>query len=184
MKLIAGVLLYFRAPRPLLSNNVNKHSHALLHHTLDKRHIMREQFSAFMKQMFKNTHAELPPTLKMDEECWYLPLFGVYHPQKVDQIHVVFDSSEKHGDASLNEALFTGPDLNNSLLGVLVHFSKEPIAITADIQQMFYCFVVRKDLQNYLKFFQYRLNDVKRHITEYWMQMHIFGNSPSPVVSI
>lgn len=29
-----------------------------------------------------------------DEECCYLPLLGIYHPQK-DQIRVVFDSSAK-----------------------------------------------------------------------------------------
>jgi hypothetical protein len=39
---------------------------------------------------------------------------------------------------SLNNVLLTGPDLSNSLLGVLLRFRREMIAVTADIQHMFH----------------------------------------------
>lgn len=58
---------------------------------------------------------------------------------------MVFDSSTKQDGISLNDVLLSGPDLNNTLLGVLVRFRRERIAITTDIQQMFYCFKVRED---------------------------------------
>ena len=38
----------------------------------------------FLKKVFDNEHAEIAPPLEMDEECWYLPVFGVYHPRKPD----------------------------------------------------------------------------------------------------
>lgn len=65
-----------------------------------------------------------------------------YHPKKPTQIRVVFDSSAKYDNVSLNDVLMNGPDLINSLHGVLLRFRKDLVAITADIQQMFYCFVV------------------------------------------
>lgn len=46
-----------------------------------------------MGKILDNSHAEVPPELSDGEECW--PLFGVYHPKKLDQIRGVFDSSAK-----------------------------------------------------------------------------------------
>ncbi|KAJ8359027.1 hypothetical protein SKAU_G00155520 [Synaphobranchus kaupii] len=89
-----------------------------------------------MENMLSRGHAEVAPPLQQGEECWYLPLFGVYHPKKPNKIRVVFDSSAPHGEVSLNDVLLTGPDLNNSLLGVLIRFRKERVAITADIEHM------------------------------------------------
>ena len=83
---------------------------------------MKEHFVTFMQRIFDQDHAELAPPLTNREECWYLPTFGVYHPHKPGQIRVVFDSSAKHLGVSLNDVLLTGPDLNNSLLGVLMRF--------------------------------------------------------------
>ncbi len=80
--------------------------------------------------------------------------------------------------------LLTGPDLNNSLLGVLLRFRKESVAITADIQQMFYCFFVKEEDRNFLRFLWFRDNDPSKDIVEYRMKVHVFGNSPSPAVAI
>ena len=43
-----------------------------------------------MKRLMDNGQAEIAPLLIRDEECGYLPLFGVYQPQKRDQVRVVF----------------------------------------------------------------------------------------------
>lgn len=42
-----------------------------------------------MRKMFDAKQTETAPPLKEEQECWYLPIFGVYHPQKPDQIRVV-----------------------------------------------------------------------------------------------
>ena len=62
---------------------------------------------------------------------WYLPHHPVFHPQKPDKVRVVFDCSAKHGNSSLNDQLLQGPDLTNSLVGVLTRFREEPIAFMA-----------------------------------------------------
>lgn len=97
-----------------------------------------------MQNLIDNKHAEIAPKLDETVESWYLPVFGVYHPRKPEKIRCVFDSSAKFGNTSLNKVLLQGPDLNNSLLGVLLRFRKNCIAASADIQQMFYSFRVEE----------------------------------------
>ena len=55
---------------------------------------------------------------------WYLPHHPVFHPQKPEKVRVVFDCSAKYRIASLNDQLLQGPDLLNSLLGVLTDSGK------------------------------------------------------------
>lgn len=69
----------------------------------------------------------------------------MYHPKKPKKIRAVFNSSAQYDGISLNSVLLTGPDLNNTLLGVLMRFRKEAIAFTADVEQIFYCFLVREN---------------------------------------
>lgn len=178
--------LPFKSPRPLLPNNRELALSRLssLRRTLSKNVEMKQQFCAFMERLFENKHAERASPNQNEKERWYLPIFGVYHPQKLGQIRVVFDSSAQYQGVSLNSVLLTGPNLNNSLLGVLLRFRKDLIAITADIQQMFYGFLGQQHHRDYLRFFWYKDNDLSKEIQEYRMRVHVFGNSPSPAVAI
>lgn len=102
-----------------------------------------------MQTVIDNHQAEPAPQLQKGQVCWYLPVFGVYHPQKTGKIRVVLDSSTQYEGISLNDVLLSGPNLNNTLVGVLLRFRREQIAITADVEQMFYCFKVREDHWTY-----------------------------------
>lgn len=178
--------LPFRSPRQRLPNNRKQAFNRLvsLRRSLDKRPQMKADFLEFMEKMLKKAHAEDAPPVQPGQECWYLPLFGVYHPRKPDKIRVVFDSSASCEGVSLNGVLLTGPDLNNSLLGVLMRFRKEQVAITADIEHMFHCFIVKEDHRDFLRFLWYRNNDPTSDIVDYRMRVHLFGNSPSPAVAV
>ena len=178
--------LPFRSPRQRLPNNRKQAFDRLisLQRSLGKRPQMKADFLEFMEKMLKKAHAEVAPPLQPELERWYLPLFGVYHPRKPDKIRVVFDSSASCEGVSLNDVLLTGPDLNNSLLGVLMRFRKEQVAITADIEHMFHCFVVQEEHRDFLRFLWYRNNDPTSDIVDYRMRVHLFGNSPSPAVAV
>lgn len=178
--------LPFRSPRRRLPSNRELAWKRLcsLRRTLEKRPEMKDQYIKCMQKMLDNDQAEPAPPLEKGKEHWYLPTFGVYHPQKPDQIRVVFDSSAECDGTSLNDVLLSGPDLNNTLLGVLLRFRKEPVALTVDVQQMFYCFVVREDHRDYLRYLWYEDNDINKNVIEYRMKVHVFGNSPSPAVAI
>ena len=171
--------LPFKAQRPCLANNKEQalKRFSSLKRNLQRKPEMKGHFFSFMSKMFEDDHAEIAPPLKDNEECWYLPIFGVYHPKKPGKIRVVFDSSSQHEGVSLNDVLLKGPDLNNTLLGVLIRFRKEAVAIVADIQQMFHSFQVKEEHRNFLRFLWFKDNDPTKDITEYRMKVHVFGNS-------
>jgi hypothetical protein len=68
---------------------------------------------------------------------WYLPRHPVFHPQKPNKVCVIFDCAAKFESTSLNDQLLQGPDLNNSLFGVL-RFCQDPIVLTSDVEAMFH----------------------------------------------
>ncbi|XP_064461734.1 uncharacterized protein LOC135371686 [Ornithodoros turicata] len=177
--------LPFRSPRRQLPNNKEQAASrfATLRRTLNKNPEMKEHFFSFMQGMLEDGHAEMAPEIKDDEECWYLPSFGVYHRRKPGEIRVVFDSSAKYQGVSLNDVLLTGPDLTNILVGLLLRFRKERIATMADIRQMFYSFLVKEEDRDYLRFLWYRDNGPNKDVIEHRMRVHVFGNSPSPAVA-
>ncbi|KAK3525067.1 hypothetical protein QTP86_014353, partial [Hemibagrus guttatus] len=178
--------LPFRTPHQRLPNNRDQVLTRLssLLRTLEKKSEIKSHFVTFMQNIFDRNHAEVAPPLREGQECWYLPIFGVYHPQKPGQIRVVFDSSAQKQGISLNDVLLSGPDLNNSFLGVLLHFRRELVAVTADIEQKFHSFIVKEEDRDFLRFLWFKENDTRKEIIEYRMRVHVFGNSPSPAVAI
>ncbi|XP_077379067.1 uncharacterized protein LOC144019709 [Festucalex cinctus] len=77
-----------------------------------------------------------------------------------------------------------GPDLNNSLVGVLMRFRSDPYAVMADVEQMFHNFMVREDHRDYLRFLWFKNHDLDGEVEEFRMCVHVFGNCPSPSVAI
>lgn len=177
--------LPFKDNRPRLPNNRKQALDRArsLDDSLRRNSTKKNHFLEFMQNLLNCGHAEPAPVLEPNDECWYLPLFGVYHPQKRDRIRGVFDSSAKVQGVSLNSVLMTGPDLLNNLLGVLLRFRKESVGIMADIEQMFYCFMVQHDHRKYLRFIWHENNELEKPLIDYHMKVHVFGNSPSPAVA-
>ena len=104
-----------------------------------------------MQTMLEKGFSEVALPIKSNEEHWYLPILSVYHPKK-PKIRVVYDSSYRFQGLSLNDILLQGPNLTNSLLGVLIRLIEHPAAVAYNIEQMFYCFEVKKNHLNYLHF--------------------------------
>lgn len=136
-----------------------------------------------MEKIFNKEHAGPAEPLVENQEYCYMPLFGVYHPKKPDQIRGVFDSSATYNGISLYDDLLQGPDLTNSLLGILLRFRKEMVAFVGDIHHMLHCFKVTEEHLRYLRFLWHEDSDVDRDLKEYCMHVHIFGNRPSPAVA-
>ena len=118
----------------------------------------------------------LPGTMAM----W--PHFGVVHPQK-DKLRVVLDAAARFSGTSLNELLLSGPDLTNSLVGVLHRFRQDRVAFTSDLECMF-CQVKVPALQrDFLGFLWWPGGHISKKVNECRMHTHILGATSSPAIA-
>lgn len=113
----------------------------------------------------------------------YLPHVWFFHPKKPTQIRVVFDPSSEHRGVSLSRERFSGPDVMNHLLGVLIRFRRVKVGVMCDIGQMFQSFHVYPVYSDFLRFLWLEDNIPGKQIIEYRMNVHLFGNGTSPAVA-
>lgn len=143
----------------------------------------RQDHMAFMQDIIRKGFAERVPHEQRpddDGKSWYIPHHGVYHPQKPDKIRIVFDCSTTFMGHSLNKYLLQGPDLTNSLVGVLCRFRKELIAFMCDLEAMFHQFKVKEEDRDYLRFYWWENGDITKTPVQYCMTVHLFGAASSP----
>ena len=114
----------------------------------------------------------------------YVPHHPVWNPHKPDKMRIVNDAAAEYGGMSLNKSLVTGPDLLNSLAGVLMCFRVGPIALVADIEAMFHQVRVPEDDADAQRFLW--SDDVESDDPPYTMQMlvHMFGAKDSLTCAI
>ncbi|XP_067939956.1 uncharacterized protein [Watersipora subatra] len=170
--------------RPIMPNNKVQAEKRLmgLKKKFGTNETFRKEYTTFMADLIEKGHAE--EVLSSGEkirtgEVWYIPHFAVVHPKK-NKIRVVFDCSAKFDGTSLNDHLLQGPDLFNNMLGILLRFREEPVAIACDVERMFYNFQVNADDRNYLRFLWFGNSG---EIKQYRMTVHLFGATSSPAVA-
>lgn len=146
---------------------------------------MHADYVKTMKDVLSNNYARKVPDDRTTKKgkSWYLPHHGVYHPKKPEKLRVVFDCSARFGGVSLNSELLQGPNLTSSLVGVLTRFRKEPIAFQADIEAMFHQVQVKDEDRDFLKFLWWPDGDLNQKLTDYQMNVHLFGAVSSPSVA-
>jgi hypothetical protein len=145
----------------------------------------RDDYVDFMNGLIKNGYAEKVSEKKSsvnhgEEQVWYIPHHGVYNPMKPNKIRVVFDCSAEYNGESLNKYLLQGPDLTNSLFGILCRFRQEPVGLMCDIEAMFHQVKVTLECRDYLRFLWWNDGDISREPEEYRMAVHLFGATSSP----
>ena len=127
----------------------------LLKGRLEKGQGLFQKYSAFVSDLMEKGYAQKVPKDRVnrsDGATWYLPQHPVIHPQKPGKVRVVFDCAAKYRSTSLNDQLLQGPDITNTLIGVLTCFREESIALMADIEAMFHQVRVRPDDCDALRF--------------------------------
>lgn len=151
----------------------------LLRQKLDRNPDYKDQYFKFMNAMIEGGEAELVESHQNTEgRTWYIPHFGVKHAKK-NKLRIVFDCSSKHRGISLNDHLLSGPDHINSLVGILMRFRLNNVALTCDIEKMFYQFVVDDDQRDVLRFLWFA-DETMSKIVDYRMTVHLFGATSSP----
>ena len=119
-------------------------------------------------------------TKRDDGRLWYLSHHGVMHPQK-NKLSVVYDCTANYKGVSLNKQLLQGPDLTNSLVGVLTRFMQDKVALMADVEGMFSQVLVPREDRHLLRLLWWQYGDMKEPLTDYCMKVHVFGAISSPL---
>ena len=114
------------------------------------------------------------------KRVWYLPHHPVINANKPGKLRVVFDCAAKFQGISLNSQLLQGPDLNNSLVGVVIRFRQEQVALAADVEAMFHQVHVLDRDCDALRFLWWPNGDTTEQPRCYCMQVHLFGATSSP----
>ena len=178
------IALPWKTYPPNLVNNrsVAERRLSLLKKRLKRESLVHEKYRDFMDDLLKKDYARKVNCQDIGPlgTHWYLPHHPVFHPKKPDKVRVVFDCSAKHLGTSLNDQLLQGPDLTNSLVGVLSRFREEQIALMADVEAMFHQVRVRPSDCDALRFLWWPDGNLDNEPQEYQMRVHLFGGASSP----
>ncbi|XP_028402120.1 uncharacterized protein LOC114525110 [Dendronephthya gigantea] len=147
--------------RPLAEHRLN-----LLKKRLLKDPQLLSKYSEFMDNMLSRKYARKVPESSITQPklpLWYLPHHPVINSNKPSKIRVVFDCAAVFRGTSLNSQLLQGPDLTNSLVGVLIRFRTDPVALMADIEAMFHQVRVTPSDYDALRFLWWHQNDLDKN---------------------
>ena len=148
---------------------------------------MLDEYKAFVEEIIAKGYARKVPPHQRESgyqgKTWFIPRHGVYHPHKPGKIRVVFNCSAKYQGKCFNDLLLKGPDLTNSLLGVLTSFRQDHVTVTADIEAMFHQVRVPDPDCSFLRFLWWPDGKLSCAVEEYQMTVHLFGAVSSPACS-
>lgn len=115
---------------------------------------------------------------KESGEVHYLPHRAVVKEDRLTtKIRIVFDASCKvKGVPSLNDCLYSGPNLLCKIYDILFRFRLNKIAVVADIKQAFLNVGINKEHQDFLRFLWIENDDV----VIYRFLRVVFGLTSSP----
>ena len=151
-----------------------------LRRRLDKNSELKQKYTTVIEDYVRKGYAEKVEKNTETKMRWYLPHHAVLHPQKPGKVRVVFDCSATFKGKSLNQQLLRSPDLLNSLIGVLLRFRKEKIAMVSDIEAMFHQVRVDPRDRDFLRFLWWPGGNTSLPPEEYFMKVHLFGATSSP----
>ena len=73
-----------------------------------------------------------------------------------------------------------GPDLANQIVGVLLRFREEPVAVTGDIEAMYHQVKILVEQRRFLLFLWWKNSDPQNEVLDRKMTAHLFGGVSSP----
>ena len=128
----------------------------------------------------KVDQAELNET--KDKLQWYLSHHPVINPHKPEKVRRVCNAVAKYQGLTLNDKLLPGPDLLQNLIGIIFRFREQQIALSADIEAMFFQVAVPSDDSRYLRFLW--REDPEQRIGVYEYTRHVLGRKARRLVQI
>ena len=142
------------------------------------------EYSKVINSYLEDGHAEKVPSTELDRpkgQKFYIPHHHVDHPRK--NIRVVFDTASETDGRSLSTEVYPGPDVLNSLVGVLIRFRQGKVPVTADLRRYYHSVYLPKSDVDFFRYFWFSVpDDPTSPIQEYRLLIHLFGGCWSQAV--
>ena len=150
------VRLPWKLNPPSLPTNYNNAKGQLLHMwtRLRKNEDMMQHYNNIIKTQLENKFIERVEEPVNHETGHYLPHHAVKKDSVTTPIRVVFNCSSKatkEGN-SLNNCLYTGPNLTQKLIDTLIRFRTNSYALVADISKAFLRIGLKEEDRDFTKF--------------------------------
>ena len=114
----------------------------------------------------------------------YVSHHAVVRPEKKSTpVRIVFNSSATFKGHCLNDFWYKGPDLLNSLFGVILRFRENAVAVCADIEKMYHMVAIPQ-IDQHVHRFLWRNLETERKPDTYVKTVLTFGDRPSPTMAI
>jgi hypothetical protein len=113
---------------------------------------------------------------------WYLPHCNVVHKKKPEKFRRVYDCSAVFHGVSLNKQLLKGPNLLADLLDVMLRFREYPVAMAADLNEMYNQIRIPPDDQPCLQFLW--RNSMADPVQTFQFERMLFGDVSAPARAV
>ena len=91
-------------------------------------------------------------------------------------------SAEFQG-TSINKSLLLGPNVTNQIVGFLLIFREEPVAVTGEIEAMYHQVKIPVEQRSFLRFLWWKNSDPQNEVVDQEITAHVFGGISSPSCS-
>ncbi len=98
-------------------------------------------------------------------------------------LRIVFDSSGNFMGQSLNSFLAKGPNILNSMLGILLRFREKAVGLAGDISKMYIC-IKLPELEQHVHRFVWRESQTHCKPDHYVLTSMGFGDRPSGIIAM
>ena len=114
----------------------------------------------------------------------YIPHHAVIRPEsKSTPVRIVFNSSSVYQGHALNDFCLKGPDLLNSLFGVILRFRAREVAVKGDISKMYHRVLI-PERDQHVHCFLWRNFNTQREPDVYVKTVFTFGDKPVPAMAL
>ncbi|XP_059620611.1 uncharacterized protein LOC132264419, partial [Phlebotomus argentipes] len=150
---------------------------------LDKDPQLKVEYSASIQQYLDQGFLEPIPSTGTSENVYYLP----HHPvikasSTTTKVRVVYNASSRSSTGlSLNDVLKIGPTVQPDVFETLLMFRRHPIALSADIRQMYPQFLLQPEYRDLQRIFW--RNSKTEPLQEYRLTGVCFGVASSPFLA-
>ena len=143
-----------------------------------------KEYDAVIKDQLNRGIVEIVDKKDVGEmgKVHYMPHHAVIRRDKqTTKLKIVYDASAKSSGPSLNDCLYTGPAMTQSIMDIILRFRSHRIALAGDIEKAFLMVSVAKVDRNVLRFLWF--DDVwSEHLKVITLRFTrvVFGVSSSP----